>query len=530
MNGAAGAATAAATHAVADLRRRTLGRAGRGYLVWVGRAVGWWTIGYLVFWIVVFGISAVESLPVLDPPLPDAVPAALAGLAALAFASLAATGRAPPLALDRRDLYRLGLAPAPPYAVLRWRLRARRVAAAALGAVVGALWSLLAPALAATSAPWAAPALALVALAWVDLGWLRYAGFRQRDDDGRAARRAAAALIALAVVGGVAGAGLAIALGAGWAALGPAGALLSASPLVLAVPALLALAAHAAVRRSLAHAWPPRFAAQSLVLSQLQAMRTFQVLARAAGLPMRGESDAFERDRLLAALHDRPDAVRPRRSLRPPPADARRWRALAWRAASAWVRRRTWPRVASVATTLGAAAAALGVGGYAAGIGAAAPQTGFVEPGDAFGQGVLIAAAVFGAAYWAARAWGPWLGPSLPGGPLPVDAGTRTTGRLAVGAAALGVGIALAALGSLFLGLALTAAAAFGAAILLATVGTVLEKYGTWSGVGASGWEAQLVAALVAAAPTMLAVAFGVPGLAPIGSAVVLAIVWLIPI
>lgn len=533
MNGAPDAATAATAtaRAVADLRRRTLGRAGRGYLVWVGRAVGWWTIGYLVFWMVVFGIGAVESLPVLDPPLPAAVPAALAALAALAFASLATTGRAPPLALDRRDLYRLGLAPAPPYAVLRWRLRARRVAAAAVGALVGALWSLLAPALAAASAPWAAPALALAAVAWVDLGWLRYAGFRPTHVDGRAARRAAVAGIAVAGVGGLVGAALAIGLGAGWAALGPAGALVSAAPVVLALPALLALAAHYAVRRSLAHAWPPRFAPQSLVLSQLQAMRTFQLIARAAGLPMRGEADAFERDRLLAALHDRPDAVRPCRSLRPPAADAPVWRALAWRAASAWVRRRTWPRLASIASTLGASAAALGAGGIASGLGAAAaPQTGFVDPGTAFGQGVLVAAAVFGAAWWAARAWGPWLGPSLPGGTLPVDAGTRTTGRLAVGAAALGVGTLLAAIAGVFAGLGPSGAAALGAAVLLATVGVVLEKYGSWSGVGARGWEAQLIAALVAAAPTMLAVAFGVPGLAAIGSAVVLAIVWLIPV
>lgn len=529
--GGADPGATAAARAVADLRRRTLGRAGRGYLVWVGRAVGWWTIGYLVFWFVVFGISAVESLPTLDPPLPSVIPLALAGLASLAFAALVATGRAPPIALDRRDLYRLGLAPAPPYAVLRWRLRARRVAAAIVGAVAGGVWSLLAPPLLALNAPWAAPALALAAVAWVDVGWLRYAGYRRLDDDGTAARRAAGALIAIAVAGGVGGAGLGITLGAGWAGLGPAGALANGSPFVLALPVLLALAAHAAVRRSLARTWPPRFAPQSLVLSQLQAMRTYQLIARAARLPMRGEADAFVRDRLLAALHDRPDAVRPRRSLRPPPADAKQWRALAWRAASAWVRRRTWPRLASLATTLGAAVAALGVGGYASGIWpSAAPQTGFVEPGNAFGQGVLVAAAVFGAAYLAARAWGPWLGPSLPSGTLPVDTSTRTTGRLAVGGTALVAGIAIAVGVGALAGLGPTAAAAFGAAILLATVGVVLEKYGSWSGVGASGWEAQLVAALVAAAPTMLAAAFEVPGLAPIGNAVVLAIAWLLPV
>ncbi|MFN2323359.1 MAG: hypothetical protein ABR510_10435 [Trueperaceae bacterium] len=528
---ATGADASAAARAVADLRRRTLGRAARGYAVWVGRAVGWWTIGYLVFWVVVFGIAAFESLPTLDPPLPAAVAPALAGLASLlAFAPLALAGRAPPVALDRRDLYRLALSAAPPYAVLRWRLRARRVAAGAVGAVAGGAWSLLAPALAGTSAPWAAPALALAAVAWVDLGWLRYAGYRRPDEDGREARRVTTALLGLAVAGGAAGALLGVAIGRGWAALGPAGALASASPLVLALPALLALVASAAVRRSLASSWPPRFAPQSLVLTQLQAMRTFQWIARAAGLPMRGEADAFVRDRLLAALFDRPDAVRPRRSLRPPPATAPLWRAFAWRAASAWVRRRTWPRLASLATTLGAAAGALAAGVAASPRPTALPESGFVTPGDAFGQGVLVAAVVFGAAWWAARAWGSWLGPSLPAGTLPVDPGTRTAGRLAVGGAALALGLGLAALVGVLAGLGPTLAAAWGAALLLATVGVVLEKYGTWSGVGAGGWEAQLVAALVAAAPTMLAVAFGAPGLAPIASALVLAVAWVLPV
>ena len=177
--------------AIGWLRRRTLARALRAYLSWIGRAVGWWTIGYLAFWVVVFATAGVESLPraeaAADVPL-----AALAGaLAAVAFLALSVAGRIPTGVLDRRDLYRLGLAPAAPGDVLGLRLTERRLWRATVGAGVGGVWSLVAPALFHVHAPWAAPALALLAVAHADLGWLRYAGFRRSDAEGRAARAAA---------------------------------------------------------------------------------------------------------------------------------------------------------------------------------------------------------------------------------------------------------------------------------------------------------------------------------------------------
>lgn len=516
--------------AVAALRRRTLGRATRGYVTWVGRAVGWWTIVYLVFWLAVFAVSAVQSLPPLDPPLPAVVPSALAGLAALAFTALGAVGRTPSVTLDRRDLYRLALAPLEPYAVLRGRLRARRALAAATGGLVGLAWTLVAPAWAATAAPWAAPALALAAVAWTDLAWLRYAGFRRPDAVGTTARRATLATGAAVAAAAVAGALLGVTVDPAWTALGPAGGVATEHPLALVAPALLALVTHRAVRRSLANAWPPRFAPQSLVLTQLQAMRTFRLIAGAAGLPTGREADAIERDRLLATLHDRPDAVRPRRSLRPPPADAPRWRAIAWRAASAWVRRHGWRRAVSLATTLGAAAAAWAVADATAVSGPVATETGFVAAGDGLGLGVLLAGAVLGTAWFAAAAWGPWLGPSLPAATLPVEPAARTGGRVAPGGAMLALSLGLTAGVGALVGIVPTVAAAVSAAVLLATVGVVLEKYGTWSGVGPRAWEAQLVAALAAAAPAMLAAAFGAPALAPIGAALVLTVAWLLPV
>lgn len=517
--------------AIADLRRHTLGRATRGYVAWIGRAVGWWTIGYLIFWIALFTVSAVQSLPPLEPPLPATVPVALAGLAALAFAGLGALGPTPSVSLDRRDLYRLALAPLEPYAVLRHRLRVKRATAAAGGALAGAAWTVVAPAWAGAAAPWAAPGLALAAIAWTDLAWLRYAGFRRPDAVGAVARRAVLAAIALAVTGALAGTLLGIALDPAWAALGPAGALATRHPLALVAPALLALAAHHAVRRSLASAWPPRFAPQSQVLTQLHAMRTFQMIAAAAGLPTQREADAFARDRLLGALHDRADAVRPRRSLRPPPADAPRWRAIAWRAASAWIRRPAWPRLVSVATTLAAAAGALAVGGIVAGRSpAAAVPTELGGAVDPLGQSILFAAAVFGVAWWTARAWAPWLGPTLPTGTLPIDARTRTGGRLAVGAGALGLSLVAVTAVGVAAGFAPTLPTIGGAAVLLVTVGAVLEKYGSWSGVGAGGWEAQVVAALVAAVPTTVAVLVGAPEAGPVLHALLLGAAWAWPV
>jgi hypothetical protein len=466
--------------ALGDLRRRTLGRATRGYLVWIGRAVGWWTIVYLAFWAVVFAIAGAETLVRLDEPLSAAVPLVAAWGVAVAFAAHVLAGRAPPVVLDRRDLYRLALAPTEPYAVLRWRLTVRRALAVAFGAVVGAVWSLLAPPLFHVQAPWAAPALALVALAYVDVAWLRYAGFRRDDADGRSA--------------------------------------------------------------SLASSWPPRFAAQSLVLTQLQAMRTLRLLAGVAGMVSGREADAAERERLLATLHDRPGATRPRRSLRPPALDRRPWRAIAWRAASALVRRRALAQLQVVAWSVAAVAAgwaaapALIVDGLPA---AGAP--GVVQPAgvvDPLGAAVVAALGVLGGAWLLARAGAALLGPDLPRGTVPVDAAERTRGRLAVPVVVLTVAavpayaLASALRGWVGLGAAgqdplLTAMAL---AALLLTVLITLEKYATWTGVAAGAWEATLVAALVATLPSLLLGLFGVPGAALPLQLVLLTLLWWLPV
>ncbi|MFO8149622.1 MAG: hypothetical protein R6T93_04970 [Trueperaceae bacterium] len=523
--------------AIGWLRRRTLARATRGYVVWVGRAVGWWTIGYLVFWLLVFVTAGVESLPRSDAP-PAAPLAAIAGaLAGVSFLALFVAGRTPNVVLDRRDLYRLGLAPAAPGDVLGLRLAERRLWRAAIGAAAGGTWSLVAPALFHLHAPWAAPAMALLAVAHADLGWLRYAGFRRTDGEGRAARAAAN--------WGILGAAVLAAAGAApgpWGALGLAGALTSAHPGTLLLPAALAAAGVVLVRRSLASSWPPRFAAQSLVLTQLQAMRTLRLLAGVAGMVSGREADAAERERLLATLHDRPGATRPRRSLRPPALDRRPWRALAWRAASSLVRRRVFAQLRTVVWSVGAVAA-----GWAAApalIGDRLPAggvPGVAQPAvaaDPLGAAFVAALGVLGGAWLLARAGAALLGPDLPRGTVPVEATERTRGRLAVPVVVL----TLAAVPAYALASALRGWIGLGAAghdplltslalaALLLTVLVALEKYATWTGVAAGAWEATLVAALVATLPSLLLGVFGVPGAALPLQLVLLTLLWWVPV
>lgn len=556
MSGDAAALTRAA---VPYLRGRTVRRSLHAYRVWVGRAIGWWSVLYLVFWIVVFLIAGLETIAPRSVALPANFTYALSAVAAVAFLSRLLTGRVPPVVLDRRDLYRLGLAPVSPRHALRYRFTVRRMLVAVAAAVVGATWSILAPAAFHIAAPWAAPALALVGLAGLDVTWLRYAGFRRSDAAGRGARRPALLLatsFTLMVAVGVA------AHAGGWPAplgwLDPLAALRVASPASLVVPALFALAGFAATRRSLATDWPPRFAAQSLVLTQLQAMRTFQMLAGMAGMGSAAETDVTARERLLAALHDRPGATKPRRSLRPPPTTAPVWRAISWRSWQALYRRPRFAQARVALLTVSAATAAWGAARLLAGVtrvgasaATSAPSTtvmdGAVSPAG-MGGTFLGAIGVLLASYLVARAGAALLGPSLPRSTLPVEPSDRTRGRLTPAVTVLIVALAPAyfvlagadALAGGGFDASLTAA--FGTApgatlLVLMAVGALLltclaglEKYASWSGVAASRWEPQLVAALVTALPMLVLTALGAPTWTLPAQFLLLAVIWLISV
>lgn len=469
------------TAGVAYLRRRTVGRAMRAYRDWVGRAVGWWTIVYLIAWLVVFVIAGLETLKPLAAPLAGPRPY-LVGVFVASFVSVILARRAPPLILDRRDLFRLGLAPVPPWSALRWRFMLKAAGLCAVGVFVGLVWTALAPALFWQATPFAAPVIGLVLVARFCAAWLVYAyravGLRAWH---------------VALLGSVLSA----------VPYGFADALLGASPVVLIAPIVVVALGVASVRSSLAEEWPPRFASQSLVLTQLQAMRLMQLMAGMAGFIRQAAADGGERRRLLAALYDTPGATRPSRSLPLPAVEAPVWRAFAWRALTHFWRAPWWRQVTTLCLALlaGGLAAMVGAGGGASTLGAAQPSAGAL--GSLFG-GPL---AVFAAAILVARAGTALLGPEFAVGVMPVDPYSRTLGRVAPAAAAI-VFALLAA--SILLGDA--AGGLFSGMALVLTVLLVVEKYGSWSGAGAARWEAQLVAALLAALPAFVLAAFGVPG------------------
>lgn len=531
--------------AVPYLRRRTVGRAAESYRRWIGRAVGWWTILYLIFWLVIFIIAGLETLTPLPQFLPSPATVVAAGGALVLVLALAG-GRAPPVTLDRRDLYRLGLGPQRPWDVLRWRYRVKQAGAVVAGLLVGAIWSLLAPALFGFQAWYAAPALALLALVLFDLRWLRYVSHAHH---GPHAARAAANRVSLLVGGllalvlaGEAALRLAGVLQGGYSELGPLAGLTVNSPWVLLLPLVALSNTQVAVLASLRSEWPPRFGPQSLVLGQMQALRASQVMALMAGMSggfgggmrLGGLGDAGERRRLLDALHDRPGATKPRRSLPLPSPRAPQWQALAWRTLSALYRRPLLGLGFTLVVALMAAAATLAVTGGAtvttlsgnAGESAAPGATGFM--GGALG--VLLAA------LFLARVASGLLGPHLDIGALPLDSLTRSFGRSAPALALLTLllvpaAVLLVALGD---GGALNAEAlvpAFaGAASLVGIVVLALEKYSSWSGAAPSRIEPQLIAAMLAALPALLLGALGVGDWTLITQFLLLGLVAIIPV
>jgi len=538
-------ARGAGSGAVPYLRRRTVGRAAESYRRWVGRAVGWWTLIYLAFWLVVFVIAGVETLA----PLPTFLPSpagviAAAGALVLLFTLLG--GRAPPLTLDRRDLYRLALAPERPWDVLRWRYRVKQAGAAFAAALLGAVWSLLTPSLFGFSAWYAAPALAILALVLLDLRWLRYVSHAHH---GPHAARGPANRVSLLVGGALALILAAMAAlhfldvtGGMTSEFGPLAGLTVTSPWVLLLPLVALLNTQLAVVNSLRAEWPPRFGPQSLVLGQLQALRTSQMMALMAGVSggfgggmgLGGLGDDGQRRRLLDALHDRPGATKPRRSLPLPAPDAPQWLGLAWRSASALYRRPLLRLGFSLLLALLAVVAVLAASGVGPALAQGAPE------GAASTSGVLGGAlGVLLAAFLLARVVSGLLGPYFDIGTKPVDPLTRSFGRALPAAALLAVLLVPATVLLVVLESAGAGAAPaldallpglIGAATLIGLVVLALEKYSSWSGAAPSRIEPQIVAAMLAALPALLLGAFGVGDWTLITQFLLLGLVALIPV
>lgn len=451
------------SRAVAFLRRRTTFRAFKFYLEWLRRAVGLTTLVYLLAWFGVFLVSGLQLLTPLSEPLPLPLSIVVSVVLALFLLLPLARSRVPPVTLNRRDLYRLGLAPVSPWLSLRWPFVQSWVLRGVVGSVLGLAWWVLAHTWFVRETPWAALGLALIAVTNLNLGWLRYA-----RGTSRSAVFLGAVSVTLALVGIVT------------PDLGLGAALYISSAGSLIMPAVLAFVSSRVVYATLTQKYPPKFAAQCFVLSELQAVRTLNTLAAFAGTE--GVS-RVERTRLLEKLHDR--AARTPRQLPPPPPAAPAWRILAWRTNLTLLRR---SRLQGAVTFVQLVFAGLALAW--AGQSLLALLLNVVVTGGVVSR---------------------LIGPSV--GLLPISRRTRTLGRVVSGTAvaslvfalALGVGFVLDSVSWVSLGAAVTFPP-------LAFIS--LEKYATWLGATPERFEVWFVATLLALSPLFVLSVVGLAWLA----------------
>lgn len=457
--------------AVGQLRRRTITRAFQFYLVWVRRAIGLTTLVYLIAWFVILLITGLQTLAPLAQLRSLPSPIVFNGVLVLVLMVPLARGRVPPVTLNRRDLYRLGLAPVAPRMSLRWPFLTKWTLRASLGVVAGLAWWVVAHTWFAQETPWAAVALALLFVTHLNVHWLRYTQVGSSAEPVSLYATVGALLASLLVGMVVPGIGI-------------GAAFYDAGAIALLLPFALALLSSWQVHRSLAERYPARFAAQCFVLGELQAIRTLSAFARLSGT--RFEVEDTERASLLAQLHDKAGMQIPTRSLAPPAAGAPVWRALAWRT-NLTLLRRPWWRNGATAFQLILASLALSVA--AEGL-----------------LALLVAVTLTGAS--AARL----VGPSLPGGLLPITRRARTLGRVVPG-----VGIACLVF---FLALGIAALTGYASWRDVAPIVTLpplafvlLEKYASWAKVPPRRFEAWFFVSLLALSPLFFLTIAGLPWL-----------------
>jgi hypothetical protein len=147
--------------AVGQLRRRTITRAFHFYLVWVRRAIGLTTLAYLIAWFVILLITGLQTLAPLAEQRSLPSPVVFNGVLVLVLMVPLVRSRVPPITLNRRDLYRLGLAPVTPRLSLRWPFLTKWTLRATLSVVAGLAWWVVARTWFDQETPWAAVTLGL---------------------------------------------------------------------------------------------------------------------------------------------------------------------------------------------------------------------------------------------------------------------------------------------------------------------------------------------------------------------------------
>jgi hypothetical protein len=313
------------TLGLSKLRRLTLTRATGTYWRWVERSIGWGTLIWLVAWLVFYAVAASQVVIFnVKSHTNDTVPLVMLVVFGLGLNYAVLTRRTPPVILNRQDLYRLGLAPLTPRSVLAWEFSYSRGVLFALGVLIGLVWWLIGYAFFGLQ-PYLAPvAIGLWFAAALDWGWLQYVGFKRIW-----------IFPALTVVGVV----LDRVLGFGFSS-----ALVDANPLNLVLPAVALVAGIVFSRASLQGAYPPQFASQSLILSQLRAMNLTAAMVQRP-------PDPDVRRRLLQNLNRKEAFVRPVRFL-PVPKELGAAGFIAWRVALTLYRRSLLEQLALVAQIL----------------------------------------------------------------------------------------------------------------------------------------------------------------------------------
>jgi hypothetical protein len=448
--------------AIRFLRARTLKRGFWTYWNWIERSIGWGSVLWLIGWAVFVAISGAEMLPRLKEPISSSsFPLAFSAGAFVILLWSVIRASAPPVYLNRQDLYRIGLAPIDGARALAWPLWSARGLWFAFGLVLGGIWSLAANTWFATFVPFAAPALGFILAAQVDLEWLSYTS---RDTG-----KARVWLISLIV--GI----LALAVLGIFSSIGLASALWTGSPFVLLAPTGVAFAAWLGTQSTLGETYPPKFAIHSAALAQLRALN--------AQLLFGWRPDPDQVRRFKAQLRQSTSSTRPTRFLPAPDAKYGAAGMLAWRTALAILRRPVADQIVLVVQLVLVAATGSSL---VRGTGGLAIQ-------------ILPLMALLGSL----------IGPEFTRKLVPVGGQARTIGRTIVGLALIAATGLISSLIVPFIfgpsSLELIVLTVTRAALAL----VLLEKFSAWFRVPTSSTEARAGGALIAGLPMLIADAFG---------------------
>ena len=444
-------------------RRLSLSRGFSSWVVYVGKAIGWGTVAWMVGWVVIAIIAGAEVLPTFKQPISSKwLPIIFSSLAGLWLLLSSSRSSTPPINLNGRDVYRLALTAEDAREVLDWPLMFARVFRFAVAVILGAVWTMISSYWFNNFTPFAALTLGCLAASTVDLEWLAYSA---RGSENTAARAWLNILVLLVLASSIAGGVLGFGLASGmW----------NASILGLLPVALLVLGVVGS-RASLTRGYPSRFAAQSQVLSTLRSMMLMSLVARS-------RPDPDQHRRLRDQLLNRVSSIRPTRSLPLPALDSSVLVAVAWRSALTLYRRPVFDQIGLV---LQLALVAFSSSSIVSGVG-----------------GFLLRAVALG--FLLPRL----VGPAMPIMSMPIRGSERSLGRtlpgLVIIAAVGAIGIFVSSLLNYPLEPVLLGVSRAMLGLLL------LEKVATWAGFASTGAEAAVSAGTLALVPSALLETFGV--------------------